>query len=189
MFAAARDAALASPIHGFSEQGRAEKAQEASTSPAPAIILEEQMPGIAVPDQGQQGQASEGVLPVRACGPGRGRHTRGRVNGGGSDPANGAADEVPPSSLPRLPHLHAPLCTYRYILGVWFPHMPPHCTGSWRPVWEPDVDADLETETDPLSQAPDNAGHGNTLKSSLCYGTEEEAGEGDATVSPPARWV
>jgi len=188
MFAAARDAALTSHMHGFAEQRRAETAQEASTSPAPAIILEEQMPGIAVPDQGQQGKAS-GVIPLHACGPGRGRHTRGRVNGGGGDPAKGAADKVPPSSLPHLPHLHAPLCTYRYILGFWFPDMPPHYTRSWRPVWEPDVNADLETETDPLSQAPDNAGHANNLKSSLCYGTEEEAGESDATVSPPTRWV
>jgi len=85
---------LASPIHGFAELARAETALEASTSPEPATaatLLEAQMPGTAVPDQGQQGPDSEGDLH------------------------KGASDEVPPSSLLRH---HAPLSTYPRPLSV-----------------------------------------------------------------------
>ena len=106
------------------------------------------MPSTVVPAQGKQGPESEGVLQhllqseirnrFRARGPGQGWHTRGRVDGERCDPASeggslshaakGAEDEVPPSSLP---HLHAPLSTYRYIFSAWFLAMLPHCTGTW----------------------------------------------------------
>lgn len=80
MVAAARDAVLVSPIHGFADPMLSETPLEASTSPELSRRLEAPMP--LIPEQGQEGPKSEG------------------------DPATGAVDEVPPSSRP---HLHASL--------------------------------------------------------------------------------
>ena len=118
MVSTARDTAIASSTHHLTEPARTVTAQEASTSPAMVTLLEAQMPGTAVLDQGEQGPESVGVLQhpllLRARAPGRGRHTRGRGDGERCDQAKGAEDEVPPSSPP-----HVLRSTYRYTLSSW----------------------------------------------------------------------